>query len=791
MLKQSPVIKKVAVLGAGVMGAQIAAHFANAGIQALLFDLPAQGTLKSAVAIQAIAALRKLKPPPLALAADENLLQACNYDDDLDLLTACQLVIEAIAERLDWKHQLYEKISPFLNPDCIIASNTSGISIKKLALGFQTAQRSHFVGVHFFNPPRYMQLVELIPHDTTAPDILDQLESFLVGHLGKGVVRARDTANFIGNRIGIFAMMVTLHHAQRLKLNFETVDALTGTKIGRPKSATFRTADVVGLDTMLHVLRGAMENLADDPWADVYHIPDWLQALVDAGKLGQKTRCGVYKKEKDEILVYVPETQTYRKRYDKIPSKVEKILAKRHDPERLTKLRALNDPCAEFLWCIHRDVFHYAAFCLQDIAETTRDIDFAVRWGFGWKMGVFETWQAAGWRTIAASIREDIAAGKTLTTVPLPDWVDKIDHAFVDNKAWSAEHNIYIPRSSLPVYQRQRCLEPLQGDSPCHGTTIFETDATRCWHAGNDIVVISFKTKMHTIGDPVIADLNRAIDETEAHFKGLVIWQEDAPFSAGADLKAFMPVVLKDILPGIHPLDELLQRFQNICCRMRHSDIPVVAGVQGLALGGGCELLMQCDRVVATLESYIGLVEVGVGLIPAGSGCMELARRASIKANGGDVFPYLKDVFETVAMGKVAGSAKQAREMGFLRETDVIVMNSREVLYAALAQVEALHAAHYRPEPSRLIQAGGRAAAANFKAAMVNMHAGQFISDYDLKIGQYVAAALCGGDIDTGMKVDEAWFLKQERLGFGTLVKNPKTHARVMHTLNTGKPLRN
>jgi 3-hydroxyacyl-CoA dehydrogenase len=785
-----PVYNRVAILGAGVMGAQIAAHFANAGIASLLFDLPKEGEDKSAIAKQAIKTLGKQKPEPLAMADYASRITPCNYDEDLERLTDCDLVIEAIAERIEWKYDLYLKISPHLGAETILASNTSGLSITELARGLPEELRDRFLGIHFFNPPRYMPLVELIPQPATAPEIIDAVESFCVATLGKGVVRARDTVNFIANRLGLFSIMSTFHHAQRLSLNFETVDALTGKSIGRPKSATLRTADLVGLDTLVHVLRNAADHLDDDPWVSIYEIPDWLDTLVENGALGAKTKAGVYKKRADEILVYEPTDNSYRKQKVKIPGKVEKVLKDYRNPERLAKLRAINDPHAQFLWSIQRDAFHYAAYLLSSIADNARDVDMAIRWGFGWKQGPFEVWQHAGWLAIADLIQQDIDEGKTLCAEPLPAWVKQIDAIHTPKGSWSPGDNSYHPRSALPVYQRQRLPERLVGEQAERQEVLFENDSARFWLIDGDVGVLSFKTKMHTLDSAVLDSLTQAADLAEQQLKGMVIWHPE-PFSAGADLKSFMPVALKSILPGNTALDDLLQKFQQSCIRMRKSAIPVVAAVQGLAIGGGCELMMQCDRVVAALESYIGLVEVGVGLIPAGSGCMELARRASIKAAGDDTFDALRPVFETVAMGKVATSAEQAKSLGFLRESDIVVMNRHEVLHAAIAQVHALSAANYRPPIETPIRAGGRAAIANFKAAMTNMHAGGFISDYDKKIGNFLAEALCGGPVDAGTELLESWYLRYEREGFRSLLKSPKTHARVKHMLDKGKPLRN
>lgn len=791
MNKTIPIVHKVAILGAGVMGSQIAAHFANAGIPVVLFDLAVEGKDKSATARNAIKALAKQKPAPLARTSFSKRLTPCNYDDDLLELETCELIIEAIAERLDWKHDLYTKISPYINDKAVLASNTSGISITQLASGVPNFLRARFLGVHFFNPPRYMHLLELIAQPATRLTVMDQMESFFVSTMGKGVVRAKDTTNFIANRIGLFSMMATLYHAERLGLNFETIDELTGKAIGRPKSATLRTADVVGLDTMRHVLQGVISNLPDDPWAVIFKMPKWLDTLVENGSLGAKTRIGVYKKEDGEILVYDPDTDKYRKRKTKIPKKVRKIIKDYKNPNRLAELRAVNDPHAEFLWAIHRDTFHYCAHLLEDIAENTRDIDFAIRWGFGWKQGPFEIWQHSGWEKIGVYIQEDIALSRTPVDVPLPIWATGIASPHSPEGSWSASKQNYQAPSSLPVYKRQRWPQSVLGASSPSHKTLFENEGTHFWLSDDDVGVLSFKTKMHTINDAVLEGLQSSVAIAEKELRGMVIWQAEEPFSAGADLKSFMPVAMKNMLPGSTALDDLLTRFQAACVRMRHSDIPVVAGVKGLALGGGCELMMQTDRVVAALESYIGLVEVGVGVIPAGSGCMEFARRCSIAAGDDDLFPHLRKVFEIVAMGKVAESAEQAKEYGFLRESDHVVMNKHEVLHAAIEQVKALDALNYRPPVKQTIKAGGRAAIANFKGAMTNMHAGNYISDYDRVIGEHVANALCGGPIDAGTEVDEEWFLRYEREGFRTLLKNLKTHARIKHMLDTGKPLRN
>ncbi len=794
ILKSDPqrmLIRKAAVLGAGVMGAQIAAHLANANVKPILFDLAAkEGKDKSAIAVKAIEALAKLNPSPLATASVVKQIVPANYDEHLHLLKDCDLVIEAISERMDWKKSLFENVAPHIGANAIFASNTSGLSITELSKAMPGALRKRFCGIHFFNPPRYMRLVEIIPTEETDPAILDRLETFLTTTLGKGVIRAKDTPNFVANRVGVFSMLATMHHTAAFKLGFDAVDALTGPAIGRGKSATYRTADVVGLDTMAHVIKTMGDTLPVDPWAAFYRAPEWLAALIAKGALGQKSKAGVYVKKGKDILVLDVAKGDYVPQAGAIAEDVQAILKEKNPGEQLAKLRTSSNPQAQFLWAIFRDVFHYVAVHLADIAHCARDVDFAVRWGFGWQRGPFELWQAAGWQRVAKWIEDDIAAGKTMAKAPLPKWVyDGRQGVHSPEGSYSAQTGKMVPRSTLPVYARQLFPETVLGEKHAdRGITVFEDEGVRMWHQGDRIAIVSFKSKMHSLGSEVLLGLNRAIDEAEKNFDALVIWHE-APFAVGANLKA----AIESLKAGkFDDFEKMVALFQQTSQRLKYSLVPTVAAVEGMALGGGCEFVMHSQRVVAALESYIGLVEVGVGLLPAGGGLKEMAERAVAWAKGGDAFPEIQRVFKQAAMAEVSKSAENAREMGYLKPADLVIFHPAELLYVAKREARAMAEAGVRPAlaPAQ-IPVAGATGIATLKMLLVNMKAGGFISDHDYEISSRIAEVLCGGEVEPGSMVDEKWLLDLERRNFVALAKTPKTQERIEAMLKTGKPLRN
>ena len=795
-------VKKVAVLGAGVMGAQIAAHLVNVKVPVILFDLPAKEGPKSAIAEKAIANLKKLKPSPIGVAEDADLIQPANYEEHMKLLKGCDLIIEAIAERMDWKLDLYHKIAPFVAKTALVASNTSGLSITKLSEALPDAIKPRFCGIHFFNPPRYMQLVELINTPTTNAEVLDQLETFVTTTLGKGVVRAHDTPNFVANRIGIAGMLSTMKQAENFGLTYDVVDDLTGKKLGRASSGTFRTADVVGLDTMTHVIKTLQDNLSldTDPFYGNYGTPKVLQKLLDLGNLGQKTKAGFFKKVGRDILQFELDSEDYIPAGGKADDVYARML-KKPAGERLKLLRGAEGAPGQFLWAILRDSFHYAAIHLEHIADTARDIDQAMRWGFGMQQGPFELWQEAGWLDVAKMVQEDIDAGKALTKAPLPKWVfegpvAEAGGVHTAQGSWSASQGKFIPRRELPVYSRQIFPEKLLGETnlpdwQTAGTTIAESKALRTWTLDGEVLIASIKNKMHAISPEVMEGLMEAVDVAESDFKAMVIWSGDAPFSVGADLEATMPAF---VVGGADAIESIEHELQNMMLRMRYAQVPVVAAIHGMALGGGCELAVYSARRVAHMESYIGLVEVGVGLVPGAGGLTYIARRAAENAatsTGKDLLPFLTEVFTAAAMAKVGTSAIESRKLGYLLDSDIIVAHKDELLYVAINEAKSMANGGWRAPLARTFPVAGRSGIATIKGSLVNMRDGGFISEFDQHIASLIAEIVCGGDVDTGTLVDEQYLMKLERKAFTHLIAHPKTHERILGMLNTGKPVRN
>ncbi len=802
-------VKKVAVLGAGVMGAQIAAHLVNVKVPVILFDLPAKEGPKNGIVTKAIEGLKKLKPAPLGVNEDAVLIQPANYEEHMALLGECDLIIEAIAERMDWKLDLYRKIAPFVAPHAIVASNTSGLSITKLSEALPEEIKPRFCGIHFFNPPRYMALVELINTPTTLPQVLDDLEAFVTSNLGKGVVHAKDTPNFIANRVGIAGMLMTMKEVENFGLTYDVVDDLTGKKLGRASSGTFRTADVVGLDTMAHVIKTLQDNLSidTDPFYASFATPEVLKALMEMGSLGQKTKAGFFKKVGRDIMRFDLASKEYVPGGEKGDEVYVRML-KKPAAERLKLLRTSEGKQGQFLWAILRNAFHYAAVHLADVADNARDVDFCMRWGFGMQQGPFELWQEAGWLEVANMVKEDIDAGKALCKAPLPDWVFKgpvADAGGVHTPAgsWNPTAGKFVPPRALPVYARQHFPESVLGanapSATTAGKTLHEDEYIRLWTldadqdgpSGGQVLIASIKTKMHAIGPGVVEGLVMGQEMAEKDFQGLVIWSPDEMFSAGADLQSMLPAFM---VGGAAAIDGAELEMQQAMLKLRYSNVPVVSAVRGLALGGGCELAVYSSKRVVAMESYIGLVEVGVGLVPGAGGLTYIARRAAENAaasTGKDIVPFLTEGFTTAAMAKVGTGALDSRKLGYLLDSDVVVPHKDELLFVAINEARAMFNGGYRAPHKRQFAVAGRSGVATIKGSLVNMRDGGFISAHDFHIAGLIAEVVCGGDVDAGSLVTEEYIMTLERKAFCSLLTNAKTQERIMGMMSTGKPVRN
>ncbi len=781
-------IRKVAVLGAGVMGSQIAAHFLNAGFPVVLFEMASTGDDRYQHLNLAVSGLLKLKPAPLANNELIHLLELANYDDDMTKLSACDLIIEAIAENTAIKQALYKRISPYIATHAILASNTSGLSVNKLLETLPDKVLQSFCGIHFFNPPRYMKLVELVATDHTDAKVLDFLEAFIVGKLGKGVIRTKDTPNFIANRVGVFSMLSIIHHATRLHIPLEIVDQLTGQLMGRPKSGTFRLCDVVGLDTMQHVITTMTEHLTIDPWNGYYQTPEWFSHLIANKWLGQKSQKGIYYKEGQSFYVWDVEQAQYRLALQKAEASVIEILSMKDPQARMQACRASAQPQAQFVWACFRDLFHYCAVHAASIASSVRDIDLALRWGFGWQQGPFEIWQSVGFQTVLDWLQEDIAQKKTMVETELPGWVKSIPAFYQAATAYEPGKKQYAPRSPLPVYRRHYFPEAMVGETFDEGQTIEENRYFRLWHQGDGAAILSFKTKMNTIPMELLEGIQSILPKVAADYHGLVLWQRHgAHFSLGADLSQFLQTIEKG---DYALLDKNIRTFQQTTQALRKAQIPVIAAVSGMVLGGGCEMVLHCDQIVAAFDSYMGLVEIGVGVVPAGGGCKELAYRAASQRNNGDVFAPLAQYYWQMAKAETASSAVDARQRRFLRDRDTIVFNAEQILFVAKQHLFALAPTYVAPIVSA-IPVVGKSGYARLMATLLNFREGNFISDYDYELAAKLAYVVCGGEVEEGTLVSEQWLLDLEREAFLACVKQPLTQARIAHTLKTGKPLRN
>lgn len=787
-------IGKAAVLGAGTMGAAIAAHLSNAGIPTLLLDIAPQEegvSDKNQIVKSLFEAAKKLKPAPFMLKDNASLITLGNFTDDIAKLKDCDFVIEAVVERLDIKHKLFAEVEKHRKAGSVIASNTSGIPIESIAEPFSEDFKKHFVGVHFFNPPRYMKLVEVISTPDTDAEVAKATGEFLNVRLGKGVVPAKDRPNFIANRIGVFGMMATIHEMLAMGLTPTEVDQITGKAIGHASSATFRTSDLVGLDVTAHVTNNLYPAVPEDEDRDVFKLPEIIQTLLDKKILGDKTNGGFFKKSKDEngkrvileldlnTFEYKPQTKTKFASLDAAKG-IEDL------PKRVKKLVWGDDKVGEFLWKTTTRVSRYAANRIPEIADTIVEIDNAIKWGFGWEIGVFEAWDAIG---VRESVERMKAEGQSI-----PENVQKM----LDS---GAETFYKYENGTTSFYDLVNGGYKEIADKP--GVILLKSVKDRTGvikknagasliDIGDGVACLEFHSKMNSIGGDTVSMINFAIDEVAKNHVGLVVGNQGGNFSAGANIMLLLLAAQEEEWDDINIM---IRQFQNAVMRLRYSAKPVVTAPYGLTLGGGCEVSMHGDKTRAAGETYIGLVEVGVGLIPAGGGTKELTLRAMDAARrtpDADPLAFLKKVFEMIGMAKVATSAQEAQNWGLLRQSDAISMNGDRLIADAKQEVLNLASAGYvQPVERTDILAMGEAGQAAIKLALHMMKQGGFISEHDQLIGKKVAKVICGGDLNHQTFVSEQYLLDLEREAFLSLCGERKTQERIAAMLKTGKPLRN
>ncbi|HEX8476314.1 MAG TPA: 3-hydroxyacyl-CoA dehydrogenase/enoyl-CoA hydratase family protein [Pyrinomonadaceae bacterium] len=799
-------IEKAAVLGAGTMGAQIAAHLANARIPVLLLDIvprepspeeQAKGlTLESPKVRNRIAqagfdAAKKAKPAAFFTSELAGLVTVGNFDDDLEKLKDCDLIVEAVVENLEIKRSLYERVEQHRRPGAVVASNTSGIPIRQLAEGRSEDFRAHFLGVHFFNPPRYLHLVELIRTEWTKPEVSCALYGFLDQRLGKGVVVAKDRPNFIANRIGTFGAMATIQTMLEDGYSIAEVDKLTGQAVGRPKTATFRTFDLVGLDVFLHVAQNLYDAVSEDEEREVFVAPEFLKQMVGQGLLGNKTKAGFYKKqgagEKQEIWTLDHASLEYR------PAEKVKLpaldMAKNIEDtrERIKALVWSKDRAGAFLWKTISRTLRYAANRIPEVADTVVEVDRAMRWGFNWELGIFEVWDAIGVEKSVARMREEGAK--------VPENVQKMLDAgavsFYKNEAGQQSYFDFASGQYVAVVQPPG-VTILKSVKERTGVVKRNAGASLV-DLGDGVACLEFHSKMNSIGGDTLQMLKQAHAEVEKNFVGLVVGNQGVNFSVGANL---MLLLLEAQEENWDEIDLMVRAFQQATMSLRYSPKPVVVAPFQMTLGGGCEMTLHADRVRASAETYIGLVEGGVGLIPAGGGTKEMVVRALDSIPRGmedaDPFPFVKRAFETIALAKVATSAEEARVYGFLGEDDSVSMNADRLIADAKQEVLSLAATGYvEPQPRTDIRALGLPSLATLRLGIHQMKRGGFISDYDALIGEKLARIMTGGDLNHPTQVSEQYLLDLEREAFLSLCGQRQTQERIAHMLKTGKPLRN
>lgn len=798
-------ITKVAVLGSGVMGSAITAHLANAGIPSYLLDIvpndlapeeAAKGLTLASPAVRnrivnaGLDSARKARPAAFYSPDFARLITVGNFEDNLGWVKEVDWIIEVVVERLDIKQSLLKKVDALRTPGTIVSSNTSGIPIAAIAQGLSDDFRKHFLGTHFFNPPRYMRLLEIIPTNETLPEVVATMASFGERVLGKGIVYCKDRPNFIANRIGVFAMMSAIRTMLEGGYTIEEVDQLTGPATGKPKSATFRTGDLVGIDTLVHVAKNLYDAVPDDEMREMFIVPDFIQKMVENKMLGDKTKQGFYKKTKGagekEILTLDYATLQYRPRQKaKFPS-IETGKNIENLAERLKMLTYANDRAGQFIWKTTRDVLLYAANRIPEISDDIVNVDRAMRWGFNWQFGPFETWDAIG---VEESVKKMQAEGK-----PIPQLVEQLlrsgKKTFYERRNGTTFYFDVKSEKHVPVEEKPGLL--LLPSFKDRNKVIKKNAGASLIDIGDGVACLEFHSKMNAIGEDILSMTHYAVQEVGKNFEGLVVGNEGENFSVGANIMIMLMAAQEG---DWDELDMMARAFQKATQSLKYSPRPVVAAPFGMTLGGGCEFALGADRIRAAAELYMGLVEVGVGIIPAGGGCKEMLVRmveGVPKDSDVDFFPLVKRVFETIGMAKVSTSAVEAKELGFLRASDGITMNRDYLLADAKATVLAMVKEGYKqPVPRTDIPALGGPALATLKLGMYLMKNAGRISEYDMHVGTKLAYVLCGGDMTAKTLVSEQYILDLEREAFLSLAGERKTQERLAYMLKNGKPLRN
>ncbi len=796
-------VRKVAVLGSGVMGSAIAAHFANAGVPSLVLDIvPKDVTdaeqaagltakdkaVRNRIAADSVNALLKAKPSPLFSAGRLGLIEVGNLEDDLPRIKDADWVVEVVKEDLAIKQKVLAAAAPHVGPDAILSSNTSGLSLAAMAAVLPDALTPRFLGTHFFNPPRYMKLLEVIPAATTSPEVLAAVTEFARTRLGKGIVPAKDTPNFIANRVGVHAVMVTLKVMQEMGLTVEEVDALTGPALGRPKTATFRLADLVGLDTFIHVANNVYENAPDDESRAMFVSPEFLQKMVQKGLLGRKSGAGFYKKVKGadggSVLTLDLATLEYREGKKASFPELEALKPIEDLTERLKKLLFGKGRAAAAAWKMLAPSLSYAALRIGEICDDVSAVDRAVRWGFNWTMGPFEIWDALGFRTVTERLQAEHYA--------LPEWITALYCAGGESlyrrddgalRAPTAQPGILVP---VPVDPRVHDFAILRHA----GKEIRHNPGASLLDLGDGVFCLEFHSKMNVIGQDTISMIMTACKEAETQGQALVVANQGENFSAGANL---MLLLMEAQEGNWDEIDAIVRQFQAATNRLAQCGVPVVTAPHGLTLGGGCEVTMAGHAIRAAAETYIGLVEVGAGVVPAGGGCMRLYKRnVAALPDPTDVYPALRKTFETIGMAKVATSADEARDVGFLRAQDTWSMNGDHRIADAKDRALAMARAGFEPvRPLANIPVMGNAGVALVESVLFNMEEGRYISAHDRKIGRELARILSGGNVPGPTTVSEQHLLDLERESFLRLCGERKSLDRMQAILKTGKPLRN